>query len=84
MDEGHHQKEEHGHEHSHEHKEKDPHKDCGHDHGHGHDHGNDDASPKKEMPSWKKRALESGADAGAAPFGGSWNTESSVNAEESK
>jgi len=32
------------------------------------------------MPAWKKQALASGGDANAAPFGGSWNTESSLDA----
>ena len=38
------------------------------------------------MPAWKKRALESGgaSDPMAAPFGGSWNVEASVNAQEDK
>ena len=30
------------------------------------------------MPAWKKRAMEEGGDASAAPFGGSWNTETSM------
>jgi hypothetical protein len=33
-----------------------------------------------DEPEWKKRARESGADATAAPFGGTWNTESSLDA----
>jgi len=32
------------------------------------------------MPAWKKRAMESGGDANAAPFGGSWGAESSMDA----
>ena len=32
------------------------------------------------MPAWKKRALEEGGDATAAPFGGDWNTETKVSA----
>ena len=37
-------------------------------------------TPAADVPAWKKRALESGADANAAPFGGSWGAESSVDA----
>ena len=44
---------------------------------HGHSHEKEE---KKEVPEWKKRAMESGADANAAPFGGSWNTESTTSA----
>jgi len=52
---------------------------------HGHDHKGDcdhkkDEEKKEEMPAWKKRALEEGGDANAAPFGGSWNTETKVSA----
>ena len=32
------------------------------------------------IPEWKKKALESGADSMAAPFGGSWNAESNLTA----
>ena len=46
---------------------------------HGHDHKKDEEK-KEEMPAWKKRALEEGGDANAAPFGGSWNTETKVSA----
>lgn len=35
---------------------------------------------KEDMPAWKKRALEAGGDASAAPFGGSWGAESSMDA----
>ena len=34
------------------------------------------------MPEWKKKALAAGSDASAAPFGMSWNTESTVSATE--
>jgi hypothetical protein len=34
------------------------------------------------MPSWKKRAMEGGDDPMAAPFGGTWNTESSLSASD--
>ena len=42
-----------------------------------HDHEMEEVD---EIPAWKKRALESGNDPNAAPFGGSWNTESSLDA----
>jgi hypothetical protein len=45
---------------------------------HGHDHTMEEVDDK--MPAWKKRALESGGDADAAPFGGSWGAESSLDA----
>lgn len=32
------------------------------------------------MPAWKKKAMEMGDDPMAAPFGGSWNTESKTSA----
>ena len=46
---------------------------------HGHDH-KDKMEVEDDLPAWKKRALESGADASAAPFGGSWGAESSTDA----
>jgi len=46
-----------------------------HDHGHGHS-----AKMDVDEPEWKKRARDSGADALAAPFGGTWTTESSLDA----
>jgi len=47
-----------------------------HEHGHDHDHKKED-----DVPAWKKKALESGSDDPmAAPFGGTWNAESSVDA----
>ncbi|EED93782.1 predicted protein [Thalassiosira pseudonana CCMP1335] len=58
----------HSHEHEHEHKHE-------HAHQHHHDHKKDE-----EVPAWKKRAMEDGNDPSAAPFGGSWNTESSMDA----
>lgn len=61
-------------EHSHEHK----HKEHSHDnHDHGHKHGHDEGA-KEEVPAWKKAA--SNQDASAAPFGGSWGAEASVDA----
>ena len=39
-----------------------------------------DEDDKNDMPAWKKQALKSEGDAGAAPFGGSWAAESSVDA----
>ena len=60
----------HGHEHSHGHGGS-----CTADHSHdehAHHHKDDD------IPAWKKKAMDS--DPMAAPFGGSWNTEASVDA----
>jgi len=64
-----------------------------HDHGHSHDHGEDceTCGPKLtsaedvedvEIPAWKKLALEkeNNDDTSAAPFGMSWNTESTTSA----
>ncbi|KAL3795754.1 hypothetical protein HJC23_008241 [Cyclotella cryptica] len=70
-----------GHDHAHHHdhkKESDSHEHHEHAHAHHHDHKKEDED--NDMPAWKKQALESGADAMAAPFGGSWNTESSLDA----
>jgi len=65
-------------EHSHEHHEHHDHEHHHHDaHAHEHDHHEKEA---EEMPAWKKKALES--DPNAAPFGGSWNTESNVSASD--
>lgn len=58
------------HEHGHKH---------GHDHGHKHHEGKTTAD---DMPAWKKKALESGADPMAAPFGGDWKGESSLSASD--
>ena len=93
-DHGHaHKEEEHshdGHDHGHAHKEEKGHD--GHDHGHGHkeekghDHGHKhEGEMDEDVPAWKKKALESGSDDPmAAPFGGSWNTESSMDAKSGK
>jgi hypothetical protein len=65
-----------------------------HDHGHDHEHKHSDHHEKKEhehattateeeVPAWKKQALEAGNDPMAAPFGGNWNTESSLSASDS-
>jgi len=67
-------KAEHNHEHEHSHEHKLEHK---HDHGHDHDHKMEEA---EDVPAWKRRALEKGDDPNTAPFGGSWNTESSLDA----
>ena len=32
------------------------------------------------VPAWKKRAMEAGGDSDAAPFGGTWGAESSLDA----
>jgi hypothetical protein len=82
----------HGHDHSHNKEKKEEHdhgahdhsdkhkEEKSHDHGHSHDHGSS-KEEKKEIPAWKKRAMESGAsDPTAAPFGGNWNMESSLSA----
>jgi hypothetical protein len=55
---------------------------CQHEHEHGQhkSHEHEHHEHKEEVPGWKKRALESGADPNAAPFGGSWATESSLDA----
>lgn len=83
----------HGDEHhsSHSHKDHESHgKHESHDHSHkheSHDHGHahKEDETKGEMPAWKKRALESGAnDPMAAPFGGTWGAESSMSATEDK
>ena len=78
-------KHDHDHKHEHEHKPKNDHDHgCDHDHddGHKHDH---DHKKEDDIPAWKKAALESGkSDPMAAPFGGSWNTEASLNASDDK
>ena len=74
-------KKESGHDHSHGHGHEEPKKESGHDHSHGHGHD----AKKDDMPAWKKKALESGSsDPMAAPFGGSWNVESSLSAKDDK
>jgi hypothetical protein len=51
-----------------------------HEHEHAHDH-----KKEEDIPAWKKKALESGSDDPmAAPFGGSWNMEASVDATKDK
>ena len=64
------------HEHKHEHKNEHKHDEHKEHHDHSHDH------KKKEeednVPAWKKRAME--ADPTAAPFGGSWGAETSMDA----
>mmetsp|Transcript_19723 Transcript_19723/g.29213 ORF Transcript_19723/g.29213 Transcript_19723/m.29213 type:complete len:175 (+) Transcript_19723:98-622(+) len=60
------------HDHSHDHKKKEEH----HDHEHAHKHHEE--KEDEDMPAWKKQALD--ADPNAAPFGGSWNVESSMDA----
>ena len=61
----------------HEHNDHEQHK--SHEHSH-HEHGHAKKNKEEEVPAWKKRALESGADPNAAPFGGSWAAESSLDA----
>mmetsp|Transcript_21291 Transcript_21291/g.30141 ORF Transcript_21291/g.30141 Transcript_21291/m.30141 type:complete len:193 (+) Transcript_21291:91-669(+) len=81
---GHEHKHEHGHGHGHEHKETKKEEESSHNHDHGHKHGHDHEMEDKAedtIPAWKKKALEQGAtDPMAAPFGGSWNVESSLSA----
>ena len=68
----HHEHKEHDHSPDHEHKH--------HEHKHEHEH-----AKKEDIPAWKKRAMESGDnDPMAAPFGGTWNTESSLSATDTK
>ena len=60
---------------------------CTSDHDHGHEHHVADETPHSHdhshddnIPEWKKKAMDS--DPTAAPFGGSWNAETEVNASE--
>ena len=69
--------EDHSHDHHH-HAEKEKE----HHHGHGHDHAAKEKD--EEIPAWKKQALEAGDDPMAAPFGGTWNAESSLSAKDHK
>ena len=73
--------------HDHDHDHDDDGSKHDHDKEDSHDHHHDHKEPGKaggdddDIPAWKKRALESGdSDPMAAPFGGSWNVESSANA----
>ncbi|GKY98540.1 hypothetical protein MPSEU_000811000 [Mayamaea pseudoterrestris] len=73
----------HDHNHKHDHHEdsaaatKSEHSHKEHSHGdHKHDHKHGDA--KSEVPAWKTAAAS--GDAHAAPFGGTWDTEASLNA----
>ena len=80
------------HEHNHDYEHKHAHEhDRGHKHEHAHEHGHGQKHEHKyhdekkegvdEIPAWKKRVLEKGADDPmVAPFGGSWNAESSLDA----
>lgn len=74
------------HEHGHKHHDDHNHKHHQHDHDqhdHAHKHGHeDDKKGDEDMPAWKKNALKS--DPSAAPFGGTWNAESSVSASKRK
>ena len=45
-----------------------------------HDHEHSHKKEEEDMPAWKKKAMEMGDDPMAAPFGGSWNTESKTSA----
>jgi hypothetical protein len=62
--------------HSHAHNKHDEEKEHHDHHGHGH------AKKEEEIPAWKKRAMETGDDPMAAPFGGTWNMESSLSASD--
>mmetsp|Transcript_14630 Transcript_14630/g.31536 ORF Transcript_14630/g.31536 Transcript_14630/m.31536 type:complete len:185 (-) Transcript_14630:1461-2015(-) len=82
---GHEHKHEHEHEHEHEHGHKHEDKHDHHDHSHGHGHDHSDKKEDEDIPAWKKKAMESSNDDPmAAPFGGSWNMESSVDATADK
>lgn len=72
-----------GHDHEHKHAHEPEHK---HEHKHEHEHAhNHDHKKEEDIPAWKKKALESGSDDPmAAPFGGSWNVEASVDATKDK
>lgn len=58
----------------------------GHEHTasdhHDHDHGHKEHAADDEMPAWKRQALEAGSDPTAAPFGGTWDTGSSLSASD--
>jgi len=74
-----------GHSHEHDHKKHEHKKNHEEKHGHDHSHNHDEKMAEADaaaadVPAWKKRAMESGEDATAAPFGGSWGAESSVDA----
>eukprot|EP00986_Skeletonema_menzelii_P017171 scaffold17998_cov115-Skeletonema_menzelii.AAC.2 len=58
---------------------------CGghsHEHGHGHGHSHKHQEEEEDIPAWKKGAMD--ADPNAAPFGGSWGAEASVDATADK
>ena len=61
----------HKHEHNHEHK---------HDHNHFSHHDHEAMDEEDNIPSWKRKAMETSDDPNACPFGGSWKTESSLDA----
>ena len=56
--------------------------DSGHNHEHGHGHSHNHEEEEKDTPAWKKEAMD--ADPNAAPFGGSWGAEASVDATADK
>jgi len=67
--------------HSHEHEQK--HHDHKEEHNHGHNHEHKHDRKDDDMPEWKQKAMAAGAsDPSMAPFGGSWNSESSTSAED--
>jgi len=53
-----------------------------HEHGHGHGHSHKHEEEEEDIPAWKKEAMD--ADPNAAPFGGSWGAEASVDATADK
>jgi suppressor of tumorigenicity protein 13 len=53
-----------------------------HEHGHGHGHSHKHQEEGEDIPAWKKKAMD--ADPNAAPFGGSWGAEASVDATADK
>ncbi|KAL7521879.1 hypothetical protein ACHAWX_006571 [Stephanocyclus meneghinianus] len=71
---------EHDHAHHHHDHKKENHNHEHHEHAHAHHHDHKKDNEDIDIPAWKKQALESGGDATTAPFGGSWNTESSLDA----
>lgn len=54
--------------------------DSGHSHEHGHGHSHKHKEEEEDIPAWKKED----ADPNAAPFGGSWGAEASVDATADK
>jgi len=74
----------------HDHAHYHGHERCTHDHSHSHSHGEEESleeesleeesQPIEDIPEWKKNAMD--VDPSAAPFGGSWTSQSEVSASE--